>query len=102
MAHSQYIGVAPHGWNSTSVGLAAAVQASLTMPNFLIYEYMVSVEKPSKDITIGYLEPEGSYLKMPEGSGLGLTVDETKLRERPYVQFPPRPLRTLNDETTFP
>ncbi|MCL0030591.1 mandelate racemase/muconate lactonizing enzyme family protein [Dehalococcoidia bacterium] len=102
MAHSQYIGVAPHGWNSTSVGLAAAVQASLTMPNFLIYEYMVSVEKPSKDITIGYLEPEGSYLEMPKGSGLGLTVDETKLRKHPYIKFPPRPIRTLSDETTFP
>jgi galactonate dehydratase len=102
MAHSQYIGVSPHGWNSTAVGLAAAVQASLTMPNFLIYEYMVSVEQPSKDITVGYLEPEGSYLEMPKGSGLGLTVDEMKLRKYPYAKFPPRPLRTLNDETTFP
>ena len=84
------------------MGLAAAVQASLTMPNFLIYEYMVSVEQPSKDITVGYLEPEGSYLEMPKGSGLGLTVDEMKLRKYPYAKFPPRPLRTLNDETTFP
>ena len=39
MAEPFYVGVSPHGWNSTSVAAAASIQASAVMPNFLIYEY---------------------------------------------------------------
>ena len=48
MAQPFYVGVSPHGWNSTSVGCAAAVHASAVMPNFLIYEYAISVEPMSR------------------------------------------------------
>ena len=57
MSQIQYIPVSPHGWNSTSIGFAAGLQASATMKNFLIYEYMISVEKSSEDISIGYIKP---------------------------------------------
>lgn len=98
MAQPYYIGVSPHGWNSTGIGCAAAVQASATMPNFLIYEYMVGVEAASRDVCTGYLEPAESYIELPKRPGIGVEIDEAKLAKYPYKQFPPRPIRTVEDE----
>ena len=98
MAQPHYIGVSPHGYNSTSVGCAAAVQASATIPNFLIYEYFVNVEDVCRNITKGYLEPNNSYIELPTDPGLGIEIDETKLANYPYAPFPPRNIRTVEDE----
>lgn len=98
MAHAHYIAISPHGWNSTGVGCAAAVQASAGMPNFLIYEYMVGVEAASREVTVGYLEPEDSYIELPKGPGLGIEVDEAALAARPYVQLLERDVRSVEDE----
>ena len=98
MAQPHYIGVSPHGYNSTSIGGAAAVHASATIPNFLIYEYFVNVENVCRDITKGYLEPNNSYIELPTEPGLGIEIDETKLANYPYASFPPRNIRTVEDE----
>ncbi|MEX0762636.1 MAG: mandelate racemase/muconate lactonizing enzyme family protein [Dehalococcoidia bacterium] len=98
MAQPHYIGVSPHGWNSTGIGAAAAVHASATIPNFLIYEYMVHVEAASRDICINYNEPQDGYLELPKEPGLGVEIDEEKLAKYPYKQFPPRGIRTVEDE----
>ena len=98
MAQPHYIGVSPHGYNSTSVGCAAAVHASATIPNFLIYEYFVNVEDVCRNITKGYLEPNNSYIEVPTDPGLGIEIDETKLANYPYAPFPPRNIRTVEDE----
>ena len=98
MAQPHYIGVSPHGYNSTSIGGAAAVHASATIPNFLIYEYFVNVENVCRDITKGYLEPNNSYIELPTEPGLGIEIDETKLANYPYAPFPPRNIRTVEDE----
>ena len=98
MAETQYIGVSPHGWNSTSVGFAAGIQASATMTNFLLYEYMVGVEKSSEDISIGYIKPEESYVELPTEPGIGIGIDEKKLTNYPYKKFPTRKIRDLDDE----
>ena len=81
MSQIQYIPVSPHGWNSTSIGFAAGLQASATMKNFLIYEYMISVEKSSEDISIGYIKPEESYIELPKEPGIGISVNESKLKK---------------------
>ena len=98
MAQPHYIGVSPHGYNSTSIGCAAAVHASATIPNFLIYEYFVNVENVCRDITKGYLEPNNSYIELPTEPGLGIEIDETKLANYPYAPFPPRNIRTVEEE----
>ena len=98
MAQAHYIGISPHGWNSTGVGCAAAVQASAGMPNFLIYEYMVGVEAASREVTIGYLEPEDGYIELPTGPGLGVDIDETALAAKPYAELPQRNVRSVEDE----
>ena len=98
MAQPYYIGVSPHGWNSTGIGAAAAVHASATMPNFLIYEYMVHAEDVSRDITTDYNEPVGGYLELPKTPGLGTAIDENKLSKYKFEQYPPRRIRTVEDE----
>jgi galactonate dehydratase len=101
MAEPFYVAVSPHGWNSTAIGLAAAVQASAVMPNFLIYEYAVGVEKVSQDLCVKPLKPEGGYIELPTEPGLGVEIDETKLARYPYKPFPPRRIRTVEDERKF-
>ncbi len=98
MAQPHYIGVSPHGYNSTSIGLAAGVHASANMPNFLIYEYFVNVEDVCRSFTSGYLDPHNSYIELPTAPGLGIDINEEKLAQHPYKQFPPRAIRTVEDE----
>ncbi len=98
MAQAHHIAISPHGWNSTGIGCAAAVQASAGMPNFLMYEYMVGVEAASREVTRGYLEPEGGYIELPKGSGLGVDVDEIALASKPYAQLAKRNIRQVKDE----
>ena len=101
MAEPYYVAVSPHGWNSTSVAAAAAVHASAVMPNFLIYEYALSVEPVSRDISSKYLKAEGGYIELPTEPGLGVELDEAKLAKYPYKKFPPRPIRTVEDERRY-
>jgi galactonate dehydratase len=98
MAQPYYIGVSPHGWNSTGIGAAAALHASATMPNFLIYEYMVGAEAVSRDMTKNYNEPVDGYLELPTAPGLGIEIDESKIGKYKYEQYPKRGIRTVEDE----
>jgi len=98
MAQPHYVGVSPHGYNSTSIGLAAGVHASANMPNFLIYEYFVNVEEVCRSFTTGYMDPHNSYIELPTAPGLGVEIDEAKLAQYPYKPFPPRGIRTVEDE----
>ncbi len=101
MAEPFYVGVSPHGWNTTAVGGAAAVQASAVMPNFLIYEYMVHVDEFSDDVCIRRPKAEGGYIELPTEPGLGIEIDESKFEKYPYRQLPPRNIRTVEDERNW-
>ena len=92
MAEAYHVAVAPHNYNSTTVGLAATLHASAGMPNFLITEYFVNFEEVGKEIADQPFEVEDSYITLPERPGLGIDLDEQELRERPYRA---RPLRHL-------
>lgn len=98
MAQAHHIAISPHGWNSTGIGCAAAVQASAGMPNFLIYEYMVGVEVASREVINGYLEPDDGYIELPKGPGLGVDVDEAALAAKPYAELTKRNIRQVEDE----
>jgi len=58
----------------------------------------VNVEDVCRNITKGYLEPNNSYIELPTDPGLGIEIDETKLANYPYAPFPPRNIRTVEDE----
>src|SRR5262245_14297937 len=51
MAEPHHVAVSPHNYNSTTVGLAATLQAAAGMPNFLITEYFVNFEEVGRAIS---------------------------------------------------
>ncbi len=71
------------------------------MPNCFIFEYVLSLEPVSRDVSTKYLEAEGGYIELPKEPGLGVDLDEAKLAQYPYKPFPPRPIRTVEDERRY-
>ena len=92
MAEAYHVAVAPHNYNSTTVGLAATLHASAGMPNFLITEYFVNFEEVGREISKQSFEVEDSYITLPETPGLGIDLDEAALKARPFRE---RPMRDL-------
>ena len=84
MAETHLVAVSPHNYNSTSLALAATLQASATMPNFLITEYFVPLEEISRKVAPDAFVPQGGLLALPSGPGLGITVDEEFVRSQAY------------------
>lgn len=73
MAEPYYVAVSPHNYNSTSIGLAATVQAAATMPNFIITEYFVNFATTSALISGNTLTPENGISIFQIGPGSGWT-----------------------------
>ena len=92
MAEAYHVAMAPHNYNSTTIGLAATLHASAGMPNFLITEYFVNFEEVGKAIARQSFEVVDSFITLPDRPGLGIDLDEQALRQRPYR---PRKLRDL-------
>ena len=65
MAEAYFVAVSPHNYNSTSIGLAATIQVSALMPNFLITEYFVNLEEFGKSVCIDPFEPKDGYINLP-------------------------------------
>jgi galactonate dehydratase len=99
MAEPCYVAVSPHNYNSTTIGLAATVHASATMPNFLITEYFVNFEPIGREIAKPPLIQQDGYVALPTAPGLGIDLDEEALRARAYQPFPDRKIRQFSDET---
>jgi galactonate dehydratase len=98
MAEPYYVAVSPHNYNSTTVGLAATLQASAAMPNFLITEYFLNFESIGEEIARDPIAVEDGSIELPETPGLGIDLDEDALGEYPYRQAPPRHVRTYDEE----
>jgi len=97
-AETEAIAVSPHNYNSTTLALSATVHASACMPNFIITEYFLPFEELGQRLCPNALKPVNGYITLPEGPGLGLTVDEAAVRAAKGQQFPVRTLRSLADE----
>jgi galactonate dehydratase len=98
MAEPHHVAVSPHNYNSTTVGLAATLQASAGMPNFLITEYFVNFEDVGRVISRSPLTVENSHIAVPTVPGLGVDLDEDALRRHPYREPSLRALRRPRDE----
>ena len=90
MAEPYYVQVSPHGYNSTTVGLAASLQASAVMTNFLIMEYPIGFEAMGFDIAVNPLRVENGYIPLPTVPGLGIELKEEALDRYKYKEFPKR------------
>ncbi len=68
----------PHNSVCSAVHHAASLQLCAAIPNFLIYEFWAGYN-PLLDIVATPIAPEGGYLRVPQGPGLGIEIDEEKL-----------------------
>jgi len=98
MAEPYLVAMSPHNYNSTTVGLAATIQACAVMPNFLITEYFVNFTECGDAISINPFSVEDSYIQLPTAPGLGLELDEDALAQYPYRELPKRRLRRFEEE----
>ncbi|MDQ3701262.1 MAG: mandelate racemase/muconate lactonizing enzyme family protein [Chloroflexota bacterium] len=84
MAEAYCVAVAPHGNNSTTVGLAASLQVGACIPNFLIMEYPMSWEPVANEIAKNPLRVEHGTIALPTAPGIGIDLDEDALAKYPY------------------
>ena len=92
MAEAYFVAVSPHNYNSTTVGLAATLQASAVMPNFLITEYFVNFEALGEEIAREPWQVRDGMIELTDTPGLGIDLDEEALARFPYEAFPQRRL----------
>ncbi len=98
MAEPYCVAVSPHNYNSTTLALAATVQASAVMPNFVITEYFLPFVELGGKVCPNQLLPVDGYIPLPTAPGLGVDIDEKALAEHPYKPFPARDLPFPADE----
>lgn len=83
LADAYRVRVAPHNYNSTSVGLASTLHVAASLPNFLITEYFVNAVEASNSIAVDPFSVEDGRILLPDRPGLGIDLDEDALRSRP-------------------
>ncbi len=72
---------AAHVSMGTSVHVAAAAHLAAASANFLIFEFS-STPNPIGDVLLTEpLHPIGGTIRVPDGPGLGITFDESKLQQ---------------------
>ena len=84
MAEPYLLEVAPHGNNSTTVGLAASLQVAACIPNFLLMEYPMSWEPVANEIARNPLHVQDGAIALPTAPGIGIDLDEAALAKYPY------------------
>ena len=98
MAEPYFVVISPHNFNSTTLGLAATLQVSAAIPNFLITEYFVNLEEFGRDIARTPFEARDGYISVPDTPGIGIDLDEERLAAYPYKPFPARSPRQYWEE----
>jgi galactonate dehydratase len=98
MAEPHHVAVAPHNYNSTTVGLASTLQVSACMPNFLITEYFVNHEAVGREIARTPFDVVDSAIALPTAPGLGIELDEAALARYPLKARRSRHIRTFDEE----
>jgi galactonate dehydratase len=98
-AEPWHVTVAPHNYNSTTLGLASTLQVSACIPNFLITEYFVNFEALGREIARSSFQVKDSYIELPTAPGLGIELDEAALVSRKLSgERRPRHIRTYDEE----
>src|SRR5919202_256601 len=83
IAEAQKLSVAPHNTNGP-VGTVAKFPLADAMPNFLIQEYHAEFYEPwFFDLVPDQPRRTGNHVPLPNGPGLGITLDETVARAHP-------------------
>lgn len=98
MAEPYFVAVAPHNYNSTTIGLAATMQVSAVMPNFIITEYFVNLEDFGHEVADMPFNVVDGYITLPARPGLGIDLDVAALERFPYEPFAARTIATPSME----
>ena len=98
MAEPHCVALAPHGNNSTTIGLAASLQVAACAPNFLIMEYPIGWEPVANEIAKNPLKVDKGYIALPTEPGIGVELDEAALARYPYTGVRRRELLGPADE----
>lgn len=93
MAQPHAMAISPHNNNSTLAGLAATMQVSATIPNFLIAECFINRIEACEAIATQAIKIDGGWAELPTTPGIGIDIDVERLRKFPYREYPPRGLR---------
>ena len=78
--------------------LAATLQVSAAIPNFLITEYFVNFEPRAREVMAAPFRVEDGYIAVPGAPGLGIELDEAALARHAYRESPARAMPTPADE----
>jgi galactonate dehydratase len=90
MAEAYDVAVAPH-CPLGPIALAASLQVDACTPNFLIQEQSLGIHYNRASDVLGYLQDPsvfgyaGGYAAVPQGPGLGIEVDEGRVRKAAEV-----------------
>ena len=98
MAEPWHVVVAPHNYNSTTLGLASTLQVSACLPNFLITEYFVNFEALGRELARAPFEVHDGHIALPTGPGLGIELDEAALADHPMRIPSARRIRQFFEE----
>ncbi len=98
MAEPFHVTVAPHNYNSTTMGLASTLNVAACIPNFLITEYFVNFEERGREISRVPFEVSNGSIPLPTAPGLGIELDEAGLRRYPLGERRSRRIRQYNEE----
>ena len=74
----------PHCF-STDVLLAATLQFVSTLPGERLIEYPVTQSKRLGSLLTTPFAPDNGFLRVPDGPGLGITLDDDEVRRRTVV-----------------
>lgn len=81
MAEAFNIPVAPHLSVGLGVCIAASIHAAAAIPNLYLLEFQPPVFELANSLLVEPLVCEAGQYHLPEGVGLGVEIDERKLRE---------------------
>ncbi|RPJ05625.1 MAG: mandelate racemase/muconate lactonizing enzyme family protein, partial [Deltaproteobacteria bacterium] len=76
MAEPYYVQISPHNYNSTAVGLAATLQVSAVIPNFVMTEYFINFQELGDAISVNPFRIEKGSIRLPSSPGLGIEINE--------------------------
>ena len=85
LAEAHYAKVVPHNPLSP-VSTAACLQLAAAIPNFAIQEYPYKQDsgEPGRDLLVDPLDRDGGYLRIPDGPGIGVELDDEAVDNNPY------------------
>jgi galactonate dehydratase len=83
LAEAHHVKVIPHNPLSP-VSTAACVQLDAAIPNFALQEYTGESEPPKSELLVDPIKLENGYLIVPEGSGLGIELNEEAISRYPF------------------